>query len=170
MLDGIVVLVGMAVVVCVVFFIHFSLGSKVGAKTYKASPEYIEVIKEGKNGSLSNFPLMLKDNLLYMKNYSKGVPRFNPCKKGENGSFVTTWPFGNKTINYRWSKKDGKVSYLYLHGNPIIWLGVVLGMILALALLIGRFVFGLEIKDKRLFFLTGVFASIYLSYMILWTF
>jgi len=165
-LDGIVVLAGMVVVTFIVFSIHFSLGDKTGTKLYKASPEYIEIIKEGKNGNLMNFPLMLKDNLTYMKDYSKGVPRFNPCKKGENGSFVTTWPFGNKTINYRWSKKDGKVSYLYLHGNPLIWFGVVFSMILALALLMGRFIFGLDVKDRRLFFLTGVFSSIYLSYMI----
>jgi dolichyl-phosphate-mannose--protein O-mannosyl transferase len=165
-LDGIVVLAGMAMVTFVVFYIHFSLGDKTSAKIYKASPEYIEIIKRGENSSLTNFSLMLKDNLAYMKNYSKGVPRYDPCKKGENGSLVTTWPFGNKTINYRWSKKDGKVSYLYLQGNPLIWFGVVFAIILALALLIGRFIFGLEVKDRRLFFLTGVFVSIYLSYMI----
>ncbi|RLA72628.1 MAG: phospholipid carrier-dependent glycosyltransferase [Epsilonproteobacteria bacterium] len=165
-LDGLVILAGMAVVVVVVFSIHFSLGDKVGVKKYKASPEYLTMIKEGKNSNLLNFPVMLKDNFAYMRNYSKGVPKFDICKKGENGSFVTTWPFGNKTINYRWSKKDGKVSYLYLQGNPIVWFSVVFAMILAITLLLGRFIFGLEVKDRRLFFLTGVFTSIYLSYMI----
>jgi len=165
-IDGLVILGGMLMVVVVVFYIHFSLGTKAGTKIYKASPEYISIIKEHKTSNILNFPVMIKDNLTHMSNYAKGVPRYDPCKKGENGSLSMTWPFGNKTINYRWSKKDGKVRYLYLHGNPMIWLGVVVALILAIALLLGRFVFGVEIKDKRLFFLIAVFTAIYLSYMI----
>lgn len=165
-LDGMVVVAGMAVVTVVVFSIHFSLGKKVSHNHYTASPAYMKIIKEGETSNPLNFPVMMRDNFNYMKNYSKGVPRYNPCKKGENGSLATTWPFINKTINYRWGKQDGKVSYLYLMGNPVIWFGVVLAVILGTALMLARFVFGLPVTDRRLFFLTGTFLAIYWSYMI----
>ena len=166
-LDGVVIVLGMAAVIVVVFYVHFALGNKVGHSSFKASPEYLEIIKKGTNANPMNFPVMLKDNFDYMKNYANGVPKFDPCKKGENGSLVTTWPFGNKSINYRWSKHDdGKVSYLYLQGNPLIWFGVLFAVILAVALLLGRYIFGVEVKDRRLFYLIGVFTSIYLSYML----
>jgi dolichyl-phosphate-mannose--protein O-mannosyl transferase len=157
---------GIMLIFLSVFYIHFSLGSKVGKITYNASPKYLEVIKKGEQTNLSNFLMMAKENLVYEQNYQKGVPRYNPCKKVENGSLAMTWPFGNKPINYRWSKKDGKVSYLYLQSNPIIWFSVVLGVILALVLVISRFVYGLHVKDERLFYLICVFLALYVSYMI----
>jgi dolichyl-phosphate-mannose--protein O-mannosyl transferase len=157
---------GIMLIFLSVFYIHFSLSSKVGKITYNASPKYLEVIKKGEQTNLSNFLMMAKENLVYEQNYQKGVPRYNPCKKVENGSLAMTWPFGNKPINYRWSKKDGKVSYLYLQSNPIIWFSVVLGVILALVLVISRFVYGLHVKDERLFYLICVFLALYVSYMI----
>ncbi len=164
--DGAVIVLGMAIVTVAVFYVHFALGQKLAKKHYSASSQYVKVIQEHETANPANFPLMMKDNFRYMKNYSKGVPRYNPCKKGENGSLAVTWPFINKTINYRWSKKDGKVSYLYLMGNPVIWFSVVLAVIVATALMLAHFVFGLQIADRRLFFLIGTFLAIYYSYMI----
>jgi len=157
---------GMMVVITAVFYLHFSLGEKLGAKNYKASAQYMNVIKEGSVADPRYFMTMLKDNFAYMQNYSKGVPRYDPCKKGENGSLTATWPFGNKTINYRWAKKDGEVRYLYLHGNPIIWFSVVLGVVLAAVLVLGRYIFNLSVLDKRLFYLIAVFSAMYWAYMI----
>jgi dolichyl-phosphate-mannose--protein O-mannosyl transferase len=165
-LNGLVIIAGMALVVGSIYYLHFSLGTKTGKITYKASPAYLEIIKKGEQYYPSNFILIAKENLAYTQNYQKGVPRYNPCKKVENGSLSMTWPFGNKPINYRWSKKDGKVSYLYLQSNPVIWLSVVLGIIMALALVISRFVYGLHVKDERLFYLICVFLALYVSYMI----
>lgn len=165
-LDGAVIVVGMMIVSFVIFSIHFALGKELGVKTYKASPEYKQIIAEGATANPANFLVMMRDNLAYIQNYQKGVPLYDPCKKGENGSLTATWPFINKTINYRWSKKDGKVQYLYLMGNPIIWFGVVFGVILGAVLVLGRYVFGLPVEDRRLFFLIGTFGAIYLSYMI----
>ena len=165
-LDGAVIAAGMVLVTVVVFSIHFALGAKTAEKHYSASPEYLEIIRENETANPLNFPVMMRDNFAYMKNYSKGVPRYNPCKEGENGSLTATWPFINKTINYRWSKKDGSVSYLYLMGNPVIWFSVVLAVILGAVLVFGHYVFGLGVTDRRLFFLITTFGAIYLSYMI----
>lgn len=164
--DGVVIVAGMAIVTFLVFWIHFALGQKLSSKHYSASPQYLEIMREHETANPLNFPVMMRDNFTYMRNYAKGVPRYNPCKKGENGSLATTWPFINKTINYRWSKSGGKVSYLYLMGNPVIWFSVVLAVILATALILAHFVFGLAIADRRLFFLIGTFWVIYGSYML----
>ncbi len=165
-IDGAVIVLGMVSVIAIVFYIHFSLGAKLGAKTYSASPQYLKIIENGATANPMNFLTMLDDNFDYMRGYAKGVPRFDPCKKGENGSLVTTWPFMNKTINYRWSKNSDGVSYLYLIGNPVIWFSVVFAILLGISLLLSRFAFGLKVKDKRLFFLVATFGSIYVSYMI----
>ena len=149
-----------------VFYIHFSLGKEMPThKNYKISKEYKELIKEGSTSNILNMPLMIKDNFLYMRNYSKGVPIFNPCKKGENGSLSMTWPFGNKSINYRWEKKDGEVKYLYLQGNPIIWFSSFIAFVLCFVLVIGKYSFGTKIKNSQTFFYIGVFLTMYLSYM-----
>lgn len=165
-LDGVVIAAAMALVTVAVFSIHFALGKKVGEKTYKASPEYLEMIRNHETMNPLNFPVMMQDNFTFMKEYSKGVPRYNPCKKGENGSLTATWPFINKTINYRWSKEGEEVRYLYLMGNPVIWFSVVLAVILGAVLVLGHYVFGLAVTERRLFFLITTFGTIYLSYMI----
>ena len=149
-----------------VFWLHFAIGKKMGFRLYFASKEYKEILQKGETANIFNFPIMLRDNIKYMKIYNKNVPKFNPCKKGENGSFCLSWPFGNKSINYRWLKKDGKVSYLYLQINPIIWLLGLIGIFFSFSLIISKWVFGLEIKDKRLYFLTIIFSFMYISYMI----
>lgn len=165
-LQGITVVVGMLAVIMAIFYLHFTIADTMGVKSYKASPEYKQIIKEGATANPLNFPIMMMDNLKFMKDYSKTVPRYNPCKKLENGSLAATWPFGNKSINYRWGKKDGKVSYLYLQVNPMIWFSVVAAMIIAFAMIISRFIFGLHVKDQRLFYLIATFSGMYASYMI----
>jgi dolichyl-phosphate-mannose-protein mannosyltransferase len=150
----------------VIMYIHISIGKKMPVHTtYGMSKEYIQIIKEGKTSSLKYFPIMLRDNLKYMINYHKHVPKYNPCKKGENGSLAYTWPFGNKTINYRWEKHNGKVQYLYLVPNPVIWFLGFLGVVLANILVGGKLIFDLKIKDKKIFNLIALFTFIYFSYM-----
>lgn len=164
--NGAVIAAAMAVVTLSVFYIHTALGTKLSNKHYDASPAYMKIIKEGSTANPFNLPVMLRDNFHYMKNYAKGVPRYNPCKEGENGSLAVTWPFINKTINYRWEKREGEVQYLYLMGNPIIWFGVVAAVLLGAVLVLAHYLFGLPVTDRRLFFLTTTFGALYFSYMI----
>lgn len=154
-----------------VFYVHIGMGTTIiKDRTYKASPEYIEQIRQGNTWSPSTFVIGMRDNWKYMSEYADGVPRLDVCKSDENGSFAMNWPLGKKTISYRWDKKneDGKsvVNYKYLIGNPIVWFGVLAGIILSSGLIIGRFVYGNPVKDERLFLWICAFTGLYLSYMI----
>ncbi len=164
-LNGLSVVFGLAVIFSSAYYIHFTLADTMGKKHYQASAEYKTILKEHKTASITSFPTMMIDSIAFMQHYAKGVPKYNACKKGENGSLAATWPFGNKSINYRWGKKDGKVRYLYLQSNPVIWFSIFFAVVIATSLLLSKFIFGLHVKDRRLFYLIGVFTSMYISYM-----
>ena len=158
---------GIILISCLVWQIHFSLGKKLqeNGNAYRASEEYKTIIAEGKTGSILNFPVMLRDNIIYMLNYNKGVPKLDVCKPGENGSYPLGWLVGDKTINYRWEKTGQGVRYLYFMGNPLIWFLALLAVLLSVCLVAARFIFGLEIKNKKYFYLILFFTACYVFYM-----
>lgn len=154
-----------------VFYFHIGMGTEiVDNRTYKASPEYLNLIRNGETFSFAAFKVGMKDNWRYMSEYADGVPRLDVCKPGENGSSVTNWPLGGKTISYRWGKDtyDGvvKTNYTYLLGNPIVWLSALGGIVLSLGLIISKFIYGHEEKDRKLFLWICGFTALYVSYMI----
>lgn len=162
----IITVAGISAVFFPVWYIHFSLGKTVANdKFYSSSENYKEIIKNGGASKLQNFFMMLGDNLKYMANYNKGVPKLDVCKADENGSYPMVWPLGDKSINYRWEKNDAGVRYLYLQNNPIIWFVAMMGVILSLILIISKFIYRLEVKDKRLFQFIISFTVMYVSYM-----
>ncbi|GIX21441.1 MAG: hypothetical protein KatS3mg121_0224 [Gammaproteobacteria bacterium] len=157
-------------VLLAVMYVHIALGQTVvPGKTYRASPEYLELIRSGRSASLAAFVVGLRDNWLYMRDYADGVPRLDPCKPGENGSHPLGWPLGNKTINYRWAKDtvDGRteVRYLYLVPNAAGWFSAFAGVLLGAALLIAALVFGLRPPDGRRFAWVVLFTVLYFAYM-----
>jgi dolichyl-phosphate-mannose--protein O-mannosyl transferase len=149
------------------YYLHYRLGQKaIPGRYYQASDGYRRVIDSGAAGSLAGFPVALRDNLRFIPYFEKGVPKYDVCKKGENGSLPFTWPFGNKSINYRWEKSGGgAVKYLYLQGNPLIWFSGLIGLLLAVSLVVSRVFFGLKVSDRRLFFLIKTFLFLYVVYM-----
>jgi dolichyl-phosphate-mannose-protein mannosyltransferase len=155
-----------------IFYIHIGMGTEViNNRTYKASPEYLNLIRQGETFSLKAFTTGMKDHWRYMSEYADGVPRLDMCKSGENGSHVMGWPLGTKTISYRWGKDtyaDGvvKTNYTYLVSNPIVWFSALAGIVLSCGLIISRFVYGQEPKDTKLFYWICAFTSLYLAYMI----
>lgn len=158
-------------VVFSVFYIHIALGTQiVDNRTYKASPEYLNYIREGKAHTLSAFIVGMQDNWRFISEYSDGVPRLDRFNPEENGSYAMGWPVGNKSINYRWDKStvDGQVQvhYKQMIGNPIVWLSVLIGIILSVSLIIGRFIYGNAVKDGSLFYWVVAFTTLYCSYMI----
>jgi dolichyl-phosphate-mannose--protein O-mannosyl transferase len=164
-------LVPLLVVVLGVFYVHIASGTQIASnRTYKASTEYLAHIRAGTTWTPGGFVAGLQDHLRYMSEYSDGVPRLDPCKPGENGSHASGWPIGARTINYRWNKDtiDGKVqvSYLYLIGNPMVWLPVLLGIVLSIALAISRYVYGNEERDRPLFRWIMLFTALYVFYML----
>lgn len=158
---------GILAVVFVCFYIHFAIAGKVMEnRYYMASPEYKAILETGENGNPANFFLMLRDYIGYMDSYEKGVPKWDPSKIDENGSPAYAWPFGYKSINYRWAKYKGRVAYMYLQVNPLIWYGGFIGFLLALILIGGRIFFGTPITDERYFRHIVYFFTLYVAYMI----
>ena len=165
-IKGLFFAVGSAVIFSLVWYVHFSLGKfAANDKFYKASEEYKEIMAKGLTSDPKYFPTMLKDNLAYMANYNKGVPKLDVCKSDENGSYPLAWLVGDKSINYRWEKSGDGVRYMYLQVNPLTWFLGLAGIILSLVLIIGRIVFKIPIKNKNLFYLITTFAALYVIYM-----
>ena len=165
-LSGLFFIFGAVIVFCLTWYIHFSLGRvSTNDKYYNASDEYRQIINDDLVSNPKYFMTMLKDNLAYMSNYNNGVPSLDVCKDGENGSHPLLWPLGGKTINYRWDKNNDEVRYMYLQSNPAVWFLGLAGVVLSLVLIIGKIVFKNPIKNKKLFYLITVFATLYLIYM-----
>jgi dolichyl-phosphate-mannose-protein mannosyltransferase len=133
---------------------------------YSASPAYKEILDKGETKQLRHLPLQIYEHLKFIPEYQKGVPQYDPSNPEENGSLPYTWPFMNKTINYRWEKNaDGRVRYLYLTGNPVLWLVGAVAVLISTALVLSRFMLGIEIRNKRTFELIVIFTSLYWFYM-----
>ena len=165
-IKGLFFAIGAVAVFSLIWYIHFSLGKfAAGDKFYKASEEYKEIMTNGLTSDPKYFGAMLKDNLAYMANYNKGVPKLDVCKPDENGSYPLAWLVGDKSINYRWEKSGDGVRYMYLQANPITWFLGLAGIILSLILIIGRIVFKNPIKNKNLFYLITAFTTLYVIYM-----
>lgn len=170
---GLLAVVGISCVVAYigVWQVHFSLASTVNPKLsnngyYRASEEYKHILTEGKTASLASFPIMWRDSVKFLMHYSGGVPKLDLCKPVENGSPFFFWPFGARTINYRWETRDNEsYSYLYLVPNPVGWLAGLIGLFVGAALVTASFLHPLKSRLKNRYLLT-VFLGLYISYMI----
>src|SRR3989338_2327656 len=165
-IKGLFFAAGSAAIFSLIWYVHFSLGKfAINDKFYKASEEYKEIMTKGLTSDPKYFPTMLKDNLAYMANYNKGVPRLDVCKPDESGSYPLAWLVGDKSINYRWEKSGDGVRYMYLQANPITWFLGLAGIILSLILIIGRVVFKTPLKNNNLFYFITTFTTLYVIYM-----
>ncbi len=139
-------------------------------RTYKASAEYLQHLRDHTTWTPSGFHAGLRDHLRYMAEYADGVPRLDVCKPGENGSHATQWPLGGKTINYRWNREVvngvSVVEYTYLVSNALVWLTVLAGIALSCALVLGRVVFGHAVTRPRDFHWLALFTGLYLAYFV----
>ena len=151
--------------------IHFALGRTVQPSLrndgyYEASPVYRSLIETNRHTSILAFPIALVDSLRYPGIYDEGMPELNLCKPDENGSPVWFWPFGARSINYRWETDDGEhFRYWTLIANPVIWWTVFLGVILSLSLFLSRILTPLKhpIESPVLLF---TFLAMYCAYMV----
>ena len=164
--------VAFALVFIGVWQTHFSLGSTVihslpDEGYYQASEEYKQILADGTNGSIVNFGVMLRDSFEFLPHYARGVPKLDLCKEEENGSPFFMWPFGARTINYRWETPGSGAGYryLYLVANPVGWLLGLIGVIVSASLLITSRVYPL--KEKLQYeYPMAVFLGIYVAYMV----
>lgn len=175
----IVSLLTLILVFASVFYIHFAIATKVIDNKYYgasdsqvvSSDRYKDILNNGQAKDLTNFIYQLGANIKYIDVYNNKVPQLKLGDVNENGSSPWTWPIGNKTIAYRWQQHTDDngiktVSYLYLVPNPVVWLIALIGVILSLSLIISRLIFGLPIRNVRIFYLICIFALLYISYMV----
>ncbi len=150
--------------------IHFARGSTINpslpdAGYYQASDQYKAILQSHKNTSIFAFPYMLRDSLNFVGHYQAGVPRLDLAKADENGSPWFLWPFGGRTISYRWETPDGSAyKYLYLQSNPVIWFLGLSGVVLSFALLVASVVFSDAVTLKRRYLIT-VFFTLYVCFL-----
>jgi hypothetical protein len=155
-----------------IWYVHFSIAThrntnlkENGYYTSDASLHPL-IDRLGQLGALEFFTLMKGSAVDYLSHYSSGVPALDLCKTGENGSPVFLWPFGARTIQYRWeAASNNTAKYLYLVPNPVGWAIGLSSLILAVALLLGS-VFGPQ--GARLKSVTPVllFVALYAAYMV----
>lgn len=154
-----------------VWYIHFSLAARVNPDLpdqgyYQASEEYKAILNEGRTNSPLAFPVMLRDSLAFVGHYEAGVPRLNLCKNDENGSPYFYWPFGGRSISYRWETPGaGVYKYLYLQANPVVWFAGLGAVLLSLILIIGTwFLPGTQKLKSPLLLLT--FLAMYFGFFV----
>lgn len=156
---------------CGVWYVHFSLATNVNPKLnndgyYQASEPYKQLLAQKATGTIAAFPIMLRDSLKYVSHYNRGVPPLDMCKADENGSPFFFWPFGAKSINYRWHSSGAEVyRYLYLQVNPVVWLTGLVAVILAASMIIATLFFPLK-KPFSHSLLLYTFFGMYVAYMI----
>lgn len=149
-----------------VYYLHIAIAQRVvDGRYYEASRQYKEILVRHEAAKIAFFPRLLAEQIGFISHYEKGVPKYDACKPGENGSLPVTWPVGDKSINYRWETRGDSARYLYLQGNPAVWFFGLLGLFLAANLVVSRFLFRLPAGDRRLFFLICTFLGLYLAYM-----
>lgn len=152
---------------CGIMYIHTGLGSKVVPKTYyRASLEYKAIIDEGKNTwALDNAWLMIRDQVVHLYKYNKGVPPLKLYNPAENGSYPLKWPFGGKAIRYRWDRKGDIASFMYLVPNAFSWGVGLIGLFMSSVLVIGNAIGEMQSRNNRLLFFMRTFLLIWVTYM-----
>jgi dolichyl-phosphate-mannose--protein O-mannosyl transferase len=166
--------IGFVLVFVAVWQTHFALGSTINASLpeqgfYQASDDYQKILRDGENGSIRHFGVMLRDSMAFVGHYQKGVPKLDLCKEGENGSPWFLWPIGARAINYRWETEGGDESalyqYLYLQSNPVGWLLGLMGVLLAAMLLVASVVLPLR-RPLENHLMLVVFLGLWVAYMV----
>ncbi len=151
---------------------HFLLGTTINPSLddqgfYSTNRDIRQLITDGASSKIENLPTMFLAAQDFFKRYQGGVPLLNLCKNDENGSPPYFWPFGARSINYRWELVDGGMGtrFLYLQANPIVWLCSLVGVLGAAAVLFGCIFFGLWNKLQRRGAITSIFL-LYVCYML----
>ena len=154
-----------------VWQIHFNLTRQINPLLpnegyYQASDTYRRVLQGRATATPSTFLPMLRDSLAYAWYVDRAKPPLDLCNPGENGSPFFLWPIGA-----RGSTTGGKpattctTGTLYLQSNPVAWgLGLV-GLLTAVALLVGHARSPARRPLRRRGVLT-LFVAMYIAYFV----
>jgi dolichyl-phosphate-mannose--protein O-mannosyl transferase len=160
-------LAGVAIPVFLGWYLHFNLGERFATDyEYEMSESAAAIVHRGEAGELRNFFQLFCEANAYIYYDNEGVPVLDDFDEDENGSWWYMWPFGGRSINYRWMTEDREsYHYLYLQCNPVIWFSVFLAVVLSVAMFLMR-IFGehrFSSPDREWMF--GAFLALYVCYM-----
>ncbi|MDX1978528.1 MAG: phospholipid carrier-dependent glycosyltransferase [Pseudanabaenaceae cyanobacterium bins.68] len=164
-------LIPFAITFCVVWQVHFSLATQISPNLsnqgyFDVSSDYRQVLEAKATNDPVLFPMMLRESLAYIPNYNANVPKLDMCSLKDGGSPAFLWPFGARTLNYRWETADGfQYRYLYLQSNPIGWSAGLLGILLCTVLVLAAPLIPQGDRTPNLF-LMCTFLALYLGYMV----
>ncbi|MFN9174557.1 MAG: phospholipid carrier-dependent glycosyltransferase [Synechocystis sp.] len=170
-----IILSSFTIIFILVWQINFSIMQNVNPNLkngglYTKNNIYNEIIINKKYQSLLYLPKMLMASMEYSADINNHISPLNLCKTDENGSPPFFWPFGARSINYRWETPDGKsYRYLYLQANPVIWLMGLWGVIATTSLMFASMFFRLQEPIKNQFLMI-TFLALYWSYMFVLTY
>lgn len=121
---------GLAFFVYMSLFVwHFSRFTSYSPQADEAGIKYAQDLKKGTH-TTSFMEKFLTFQYLVHK-YEKHVPKLDYTKPDENGSMWVNWPLMARTISYHWNTNtEGKYGFLYLIGNPFVWLMGLVGIII----------------------------------------
>jgi dolichyl-phosphate-mannose--protein O-mannosyl transferase len=108
--------------------------------------------------------------------YLSSMSTMNPAAYGRlnkimppydtNSSHPFSWPFGHRSIIYRWATDMDTSRFIYLQGNPAAWNVGLVAVLLGTALILSRYVFGFKPQHGSIFNAIQVYMLLYFAYMI----
>lgn len=156
------------------YYIHGLLGQRVlDSRYFSASALYRKEIRNRQTANPLFLPIVIRDNLIATKKFGDAIPKYNPVYEAKRGtaSLPYVWPFGDKSINYRWEGiPGGTVRYLYLQENPMVWFAGVAGLAGSIIMLLRVYLFKRPVRNKRLFFLMQQFLLLYILHMVMYAY
>jgi dolichyl-phosphate-mannose-protein mannosyltransferase len=138
------------------YYLHIAMGKNIAGNNYfTAGSEYRRIIDQQITYSPVYFPHALSDHLKFAQIYNSGIPRSDICKNpNETGTSPLTWPFGHKSILYRWDGDGENYRYIYFQGNPVVWLLGLFGVFMGWAMISSHLIFHTHRIDKERYLLT----------------
>lgn len=143
---------------------HFNQLKTFSPAAYEVSAAYQEELKTG-DKKVSFLNKVVEWHKL-SDNYSKHVPPLDYGKSDEIGSMWMTWPVMARPINYYWQGGGKAFGFLYLLGNPAVWLASFVGMFVFAALGVGR-VFGRNRFRYKHLILLVLFLANWLPFLLI---
>ncbi len=138
--------------------------------------EYSEEFQSCFQGDESDCKLSLLEktttSVKWSMNYNKHIGPLNLCKEGgEIGSAPYHWPFMARAIPMYFDSHGQTplktVSYIYLSGNPLVWISGLIGVLTALSLTISSIFYGKAFVSKEILFCFFLYLMHYLPYFLI---
>jgi len=150
-----------------VWQLHFSLIPNPDPKNdFDISVIHRQILEgEYRPDPVNRFVIQFRDAMIFIPKFHNGVPQLDLSNPDEIGSPWYQWPFGGRTIPYRWDTLDGRTyRYIYLIGNPVTWLISLLGVVLGSAVAVSDILFRYLTEHRRHWIY--IFSLLYWAYML----